>query len=107
VPSLIALLCEYARVTCAISCRGCPRLTWSVTLVVCWLSCWAARSRWALPPRLRQRPLREPGWGVPFTLHLPYTVMMIFALVRDELRDNHHVRQRTSVDPKGRLSRSI
>jgi hypothetical protein len=44
--------------------------------------------------------------GVPFTLQLPSTVMIIVCAVRDELRDNHHVRRRTSVDPEGCLNRS-
>src|SRR3954454_20407690 len=38
-----------------------PRLPWSVMLGVCWWSCGAARSGWALPPHLRPRPPRGPG----------------------------------------------
>jgi hypothetical protein len=53
-----------------------PRVTWSVMVVVCWLSCWAARSGWALPPRLGHRH-RVDQADAPFRLQLPSTVVII------------------------------
>jgi hypothetical protein len=53
------------------------RLTWKVMLVVGWLSCWAARSEWVLPPRLRQRPPWGPVWVWPSRGNLPSTVMIV------------------------------
>jgi hypothetical protein len=34
---------------------------------------------------------KESRLGMAFTLRLPPTVMIIMCVVRDELRDNHHV----------------
>ncbi len=66
----------------------------------------AARSGWALPPWPRQRPPRGTSLGVPFTRRFAVHGMITCVRVRDELRDNHHVSRRTSVDPEGCLNRS-
>lgn len=52
-------------------------LSWSVMLMVCWLSCGAARSRWVLLPPLAAQATKWARLGVPFTLQLPYTIMII------------------------------
>jgi hypothetical protein len=79
-------------------------LAWRVLLVVCWLSCrggpvWMGMHR-------RQRPPSGPRWVWRSRCNLLYKVMIIVVLVRDELRDNHHVRPRTSGDLEGCLNRA-
>jgi hypothetical protein len=54
-----------------------PRITWREAGDVLVVLLGGAVSGWALPPRLRHRPPRGTRLGVPFTLQLPDTVMII------------------------------
>jgi hypothetical protein len=75
-------------------------------VVVCWLSCWAAWSGWVLPRTCGTgHHVDQAGCGNPPALGV-YGHDHLVRGVRDELRDNHHVRQRTPVNPNGRLNRS-
>jgi hypothetical protein len=81
-----------------------PRLTWSGLLVVCGDPAGAARSGWALPPRLRHRP-RGSGWVWRSRRQLPYTVVIVVCgCVANCV--THHGRPRTWVAPGGCLNRS-
>jgi hypothetical protein len=69
-------------------------------------SCWGGAVWMGTATAPAAQAPQGPDWVCGSHGNLPSTVVIIVVRVRDELRDNHHVRPRTSVNPAGCPNRS-